>query len=392
MPRTPPPKGTLRLAQALVYLEEHGITFNQSMFNRYVRDGSIPKHGPEKNGYYAIADLDKFIKIKLGLDEKEPATFMPATMSDMEDITRIAGLLFTSATITPIPALTRQTWLFKEPRGHYVVKRKDGRVAAFLHIVAVRHEWAERYIRGEVYGRNLTGDDIQKLEPGKPLSCVVISIGTDPGIESQSVKSHYVGVLLRGVENELEQMGREGIVISRLYAFSETKDGRSLCTKMGMQTVGYPQGQRVNFMMEPLVAPVPFLKRYQKNISTWLIQMAHTPESSRIDEKRLESEESTNTLPTSPKASYTRRQQHEDTIPEECISFTDMYQDHGVKESSARHGLEDKVFSTRLGSWYARGRTVRIILDRDNQRLFIGYVQTLPGYHRCEDEHCPCHE
>lgn len=393
MPRTPPPKGHLGLTATMKYLREKGITFNQSMFNRYVREGQIPKQGTGKYGYYAIADLDKFIREKLGLDEMEPATFAQATFADMVWITDIATKLF-SAIITPIPALTRQNWLFKEPRGHYVVKKQDGGVVAYIHIVAVRDEWAERYTRGEVYGRHLTGEDVLKLEPGIPLSCIVLSIGTDPGIESQSGKSHYVSVLLRGIEKELEQLGKEGIIISRLHAFSETKDGQSLCLRMGMQSLGYPQKHRINFVMEPLQAQVPFLRRYQQNIHHWMQEHEIDNGSDRatMDEKPHVMDKRTKTLPISTKPSYTRRRQQEDTIPSGCISLTDICKDHGVKDQSARHGSDDGSFSMQRGTWYARGRIVYTALDKENQRKAIGYVRTLPGYKRCEDANCPCHK
>lgn len=392
MPRIGPPKGKYDVKGARAYLMQRGIDISEAMIYRYTDEGKIAKSGK----WYIAANLEAFIRWKHGDPIVEPpteATFAQATFADMVWITDIATKLF-STTITPIPALTRQQWLFKEPRGHYVVKKQDGRVVAYIHIVAVRDEWAERYIRGEVYGRHLTGEDVLKLEPGIPLTCIVLSIGTDPDIESQSVKSHYVSVLLRGIEKELEQLGKEGIIISRLYAFSETKDGKSLCLHMGMQSLGYPQKHRINFVMEPLQAQVPFLRRYQANIRRWMQEHKIDSGSDRatMGEKGLVVDESTKTQESTTKSSYTRRRQQEDTIPSGCISMTDMYQDHGVKESSAYHGIEDGAFSVRKGSWYARGRVVKSILDRANQRGFVAYVKTLPGYHRCEDANCPCHE
>lgn len=393
MPRIGPPKGKYNIKGVQGYLKQKGIRISQNMLYRYAKEGRLTKSGQ----WYTTASIEAFLHWKLGEPEVEPiepATFEQATFTDMIDITRIAGLLFTSATITPIPALTRQQWLFKERRGHYVVRKQDGRVVAYIHIVAVPDEWAERYIRGKVYGRNLTGEDVLKLEPGIPLTCIVLSIGTDPGIESQSVKSHYVSVLLRGVESELAQLGEDGIIISRLYAFSETRDGRSLSTRLGMQTYGQPMGRRINFVMEPLQAQVPFLRRYQENIQRWTQEheMDNGSDRATMGEKRLVVDESAKTRATSTKPSYTRRRQQEDTIPSGCISLTDICKDHGVKDQSARHGSDDGSFSMQRGTWYARGRIVYTALDKENQRKAIGYVRTLPGYKRCEDANCPCHK
>lgn len=305
MPRIGPPKGKYTVKGVQRYLKQKGITISQNMLYRYTKEGNLNKSGQ----WYTTADIEAFLRWKLGEPEVEPATFEQATFTDMIDITRIAGLLFTSATITPIPALTRQQWLFKECRGHYVVRKQDGGVVAYIHIVAVRDEWAERYIRGEVYGRNLTGEDVLKLEPGIPLTCIVLSIGTDPSIESQSVKSHYVSVLLRGVESELAQLGEDGIIISKLYAFSETRDGRSLSTRLGMQTYGQPMGRRINFVMEPLQAQVPFLRRYQVNIQQWMQEheIGNGSDRATMDEKGLAVDKRTKTQANTAKPSYTRR-------------------------------------------------------------------------------------
>lgn len=310
MPRVKAPEGYLDRESVVPYLHEHGVKISESAMYRQAKKYGIGR----TNHWYKIEDIDNYIAMKTGIPlkkkvKKEPATFEQATFTDMIDITRIAGLLFTSATITPIPALTRQQWLFKERRGHYVVRKQNGGVVAYIHIVAVHDEWAERYMRGEVYGRNLTGEDVLKLEPGIPLTCIVLSIGTDPDIESQSVKSHYVSVLLRGVENELAQLGEYGIIISRLYAFSETRDGRSLSTRLGMQTYGQPMGRRINFVMEPLQAQVPFLRRYQVNIQQWMHEheIGNGSDRATMDEKGLAVDKRTKTQANTAKPSYTRR-------------------------------------------------------------------------------------
>lgn len=388
MPRVEPPEGYLDRETVVTYLHQHGVNITESMMYRDAKKYGIKR----TNHWYRVEDIDKYIEEKTGKPVKKkekPATFEPANFVDMAHITEIAGKLFTSATITPIPAQTRQSWLFKEPRGHYVVRKKDGGVVAYLHIVAVREEWAERYIRGEVYGRNLTGDDIQRLEPGIPLTCIVISIGTDPGIASQSAKSRYVSVLLRGVKRELAQLGREGIIISRLYAFSETIDGRSLAARLGMQQATDPIGKRNNYVMNPLTAQVSFLKRYQENIKRYG-EIAYGSERATIDERPPVIAGGVNMPPTSAKPTKTKRTQHEDTIPHGYISFKDMCLDHGVKETSAHHGV-GQTFTVIHGQWYARGRIVKAILDRDRQFGFIAYVKTLPGYRQCENVDCPCH-
>lgn len=391
MPRTRPPQGEFDRLGALAYLKKNGVDISESMLYRYAGRGEIKKSGK----WFTAEALNAFIKAQKGEalpGQPTDAVFAPATLADMEEVTRIAAKLFRSSTLTPISTLTRQMWIFKEPRGHYVVKRADGSIVAYLHIVALLHERIEQYMRGEVYGRNITGEDVQKLEPGKPLSCIVVSIGTDPAVE-QDLRSRYVSVLLRGVEHDLAKLGSEGVIISRLYAFSESKDGRSLCAHMGMQQYAPPQGRRCTFVLGTLTASTPLLHRYQENLHTWLnenplhlSQAATMPVEGSVHAEPIK-------LPSTPiKRTNTRHKAPPDTIPDRRKSLTDMCIDHGIPETSARHGLEDGSFTVIHGRWYARGRIVKTALTPDEQRKFIDYVRSNANFKRCDDERCPCHQ
>lgn len=390
MPRTGPPKGKFDRVGAVAYLKKNGVDISESMFYRYVNRGEIQKSGR----WFSAEALNAFIKAQKGeVVPEQPidAVFAHATLADMEEVTRIAAKLFRSATLTPIPTLTRQMWIFKEPRGHYVVKRADGSIVAYLHIVALLHEQIEQYMSGEVYGRNITGEDVQKLEMGKPLSCIVVSIGTDPQTKPD-LRSRYVSVLLRGVEHDLARMGSEGIILSRLYAFSESKDGRSLCTHMGMQQYAPPQGRRCTFVLDTLTAPTPLLHRYQEHLHAWLIRnpLIH-PQSARMPIGASTHSEPIKLTLTPTKRTHTRHKTSPDTIPDGCKSLTDMCIDHGIPETSARHGLEDESFTVIHGKWHARGRIVKTALTPNEQEKFIGYVQSNGKFKQCDDEECPCH-
>jgi len=276
MPRLQPPPGFLTLKEATALLNKLGVRVSETMIYKYVQQGKLQRYGPDsrKQKYYSVEEIEALAESELAFHKKQAkkdidAVFAKATPDDMEGITSVAGKLFRTATLTPIPASTRRSWLAKEPRGHYVVKKKTGDIVAYLHIVALTDDRIQAYMADEFRGRDITGDDIQQLVPGKPVSCIVVSIGTDPGIQSESVRSNYVAVLLRGVRADFETWGRQGIIVPKLYAYSESKKGVAMCALMGMQQYAPPVHKRYTFWLDVFHSSEFLVQGYQHGLAEW---------------------------------------------------------------------------------------------------------------------------
>src|SRR5579859_287209 len=266
MPRPLPPEGHLNLKDAIQFLDNHGLHISEGMVYKYVKQGRLLRHGPEsrKQKYYKIQELEKLVREEKGkLTEETDVQFSPATIGDLEKITLVSEKLFKTATLRPIQTPTRTEWFEKEPKGHYVVRKSNGDVVAYLHIVALTDERIEAYMRNEFRGRDITGEMVQKLEPGKPTGCIIVSIGSDPSIK-RSLRRRHTGILLRGVSKELEQLGKQGIIIPRLYAYTESKSGILLSVRMHMRQYSEPVRRRYTYWLDILNSSVPLLKAYQR--------------------------------------------------------------------------------------------------------------------------------
>jgi len=277
MPRLEPPSGFVTLKDATALLHKLGVKVSETMIYKYVQQGRLQRYGPSsrKQKYYSIEEIEALAESELAFHSEQAkkdidAVFARATLNDMEEVTRVAGKLFRSATLTPIPASTRRAWMTKEPRGHYVVKKtKSGEVVAYLHILALTDDRIQAYMDNKIRGRDITGDDVQQFVVGKPISCIVGSIGTDPDIRPEDVRSNYVAVLLRGVRVDIEEWGRQGIIIPRLYAYSESKKGVAMCALMGMQPYAPPVGRRYTFWLDVLHSPEFLVQGYQRGLAEW---------------------------------------------------------------------------------------------------------------------------
>lgn len=277
MPRKTPPSGYLTATDAINMLKQRGVITSNAMFYKYISAGKLHQYGPETRShkYYELSEIENLIKEEQEFYGQLPnipkdldATFTVATPEDMDGIATLATQLFGRS----IDADRRREWLAKEPRGNYVVKRKDGTIVAYFYMQAIKHDRLVDYQRGKIRGWDITEDDILPFEPGKPLEIMLGGIGSDPSVSSE-LRSHYVSVLLRGVKRELEQLGEQGITLSRIYAYSNTLDGIYMCLEWGMKVWERPRRvngiKRCTFYLDMDEADTFIFESYKKALAKW---------------------------------------------------------------------------------------------------------------------------
>lgn len=267
MPRRPPPPGHTTAGKAAKML---GIS--DSMLWKYVQQGKLNRYGPDKHKFYKLSEIRAILEERQAfLDEAskevevKEATFSLAQPEDMEGVYELATRLFGRAAGPD----QRREWLSVEPRGHYIMRRKaDGKVVASVYFLAVKRERLLAYMRDEIRARDLTTADLQGYEPGVPREVIVGSIASDPDVDAET-RSNYVATLLRGVRADLKRLGREGVVISRIYAWSETAKGVEMCLNLNMRQWAPPQHGRHTFYLDVADSDTPLLQEYKQGFAGW---------------------------------------------------------------------------------------------------------------------------
>ncbi len=196
----------------------------------------------------------------------EKATFALATVEDMDALYAMAIKLFPHTA----SAAQRRAWLNKEPQGHYIIRNTDGRVVAYLYLLALKRDrWdvpdpdrMTMYLHRQLTSSMIEPDDINQLTPGIPVEIAIAGIGSDPDID-QDLRTSYTSWLMYGASRDLERMGREGVLLTRAYAFSETHDGIAMCAKLGMQQWEPPQGKVCTFVVDVKDSQSFLFRRYK---------------------------------------------------------------------------------------------------------------------------------
>ena len=219
-----------------------------------------------QTGVYLKEEVDTFAEKWLAfLSDTEPpsTTFETASAEDMQSEYDISKRAIIPNTMS---AELRRAWLDKNPEGNYVVKH-NGKVVAFFQLLPVRHERLMQFMRGEIRGWDISPDDLDPFEPGKPVECLAMT-ASEPDV-AESTRKHYMAILLRGLRNELEQLGRKGIVITNVYATSETPTGISMSLHAAMQEFGSPLGKRRAFVMNLEQSPMFLTEAYRRGLDEW---------------------------------------------------------------------------------------------------------------------------
>ncbi len=270
MARRQPPEGYITSHDAA---ERIGVS--DGMLSLYVKQGKLQRYGPETRKYkfYKVSEVEALAQSENAFFEKGriiprevDAVFSPATHADMDALYAMAVKLFPHTA----SAEHRRSWLTKEPRGHYVVKRKsDGAVVAYLYLLALQHDLIVRYMHGEVRNIHITSEDVLNFVPGVPVEIILGGIASDPDVVEEDTRAGYVAVLLRGVRKDLERLGHEGITITRMYAYSETESGIAMCARLGMSQWEEPRGKRCTFQMDIASSNASIMRTYNHALTQW---------------------------------------------------------------------------------------------------------------------------
>lgn len=199
-------------------------------------------------------------------EHPEQLVFSRATPEDMDGVYSVAASLFEHTT----SAANRKPLVARCPDGNYILKEaQSGIVLAYVHLQPLRTQRLQAFLKGQIRGWQLTAEDLDCFESGKTVDVLVKSTGATRAFGEKKSR-HYMQSLLRGTARALADLGRQGMIIRRVYATSETESGINLAMHAGMQLIGRISPGRYAFELDVATSTLPLLKRYQQALTHWM--------------------------------------------------------------------------------------------------------------------------
>ncbi len=216
-------------------------------------------------GVYLREEVDTFAEkwfAFLTAQEPPKTTFEIANPEDMDGVFDLSS----RAIGQTMSADVRRSWLSKNPESCYIV-RHSNKIVAFFHLLPLKHETMMDFMEGKIRGWNITVEDVETFEPGKPFECLLI-IASEPDVDETS-RMHYVRVLLRGITRRMNELGKSGVTITKLYATSQTPTGIAMAIHAGMEEFSPRLGKRLAFVMDVETSQSFLLDSYKEGLAEW---------------------------------------------------------------------------------------------------------------------------
>lgn len=279
MPRLTPAPGYITAKQATEMLN-----ISDATLSTYVRNGWLKRYGPpaRKHKFYKLSEIEALIASRNVFgeyQEKLPAFFSTATPDDIPAIADIDERTFNAnkkekaepkETYLHWIEDTYLHWLQKNPETFFVLRNTNKQVIGFAALVPIKKNTLDRFIRDEIGMSEISSEDIELFEAGKPLHLYVIALCIDP-IYKASAKVTYGAQMIEKIFAFLLDLARRGVEIETITARNEKDkpDGKNLLQKMGIPQLRSPIPDMYLFSVRVADSGYPKLVQYSDTLAEW---------------------------------------------------------------------------------------------------------------------------
>ncbi len=264
MPRLKPAPGYITATEATSMLD-----ISDATLSLYVKKGWLKRYGPpeRKHKFYKLSEVESLIESRNIFDEYQeilPASFDIAAPEDISAIIDIDKRTFHVG----ITEETYLRWMRKNTETFFVLRDSASKIVGYTCILPIRKETMNRFVRDEIDMDDISPDDVDLFEPGRPLNLYVIALCVDPTYKS-AVKHDYGARLIRGLFAFVLELARRGVEIETITARTYKADGIRLLRKMGIPQLRSPVRGKHLFSVRVTDSGFPILALYSDLLAEW---------------------------------------------------------------------------------------------------------------------------
>jgi len=257
-------------ARKVLGLTEHSFQYwvKSSKINKTL----LPGKG---QGVYLKREIDrkaKQIERALFFADAKDLEFKRATVNDMDAESYLASLVFGRSALSQDAIEAARRLAKISPESTYHLYDRD-MLAASINIVPLKHEAILEFIQGK-RGWLFEEESIEPFEPGHPLECIIIDFIATPAVPPEQ-RHEYALRLLFSFLDVLEEWGRRGVEITKIYANGGTEIGKRLLESAGgiaINTARHekkPNVMRTIYEVDVSQSTKKFLQPYKTALAEW---------------------------------------------------------------------------------------------------------------------------
>ena len=221
------------------------LGIDDNTFQYWGRDGRITRtYLPgRKQPLYLKKEINEIahqVEAALLIQKKEPVIYRKATINDLETQYQL-GLLVFGRSANPVEVT--KAFMEVNPDIEYHLYDQDTLVA-YLNIMPLKHQAIEDFMSGKIRGWQISTDDLEQFEPGKPLELLIMNFVSTPTVPPAQ-RNYYSSRLLVHVLQTLAELGNQGVEITKLYTVSGTATGQRIIENAKFKKIGEAGGGRM---------------------------------------------------------------------------------------------------------------------------------------------------
>ena len=257
--------------------KELGLTNDRDRFNYIMRTRNIqrvPFLGGV--GYYKKTEIDHLaaeIYSFLLAGESSNFQYRAATVDDIDAENHLAYLNFGERALNPKTMEARKNLARINPESTYHLYDHSFLVAS-INIVPLKREAILHFKDGK-RGWLFEEEDMERLESGKPLECIIIDVMSTPIVPPEK-RSVYGTILLRNFFGPTwKQWGERGVEIARFYSNGGTEAGHRLLKSAGGHPINQsehelnPRVKRVIYEVEVAESDKKLFRPHKQALVEW---------------------------------------------------------------------------------------------------------------------------
>ncbi len=231
-----------------------------------------------------INEMARKIEAATLTEKGERLEFRKATVNDLEEEYKLARIIFGRNADTSEIRKGKQAFLEKNPDINYHLY-DHGNFVGCIHIVPLKHEAITTLLQERVPAWTLDTSTIQLFTSQEPIECFLLDMLTTPGVEPNK-RSFYAGRMLVHLAEVMEQWGRQGIQITKLYAMSRTPSGIRILKSAGFTMLEEQEDGRITFELDVEPSDERLLRGYKEALQQWKKQQDTTSHNTTIENKK----------------------------------------------------------------------------------------------------------
>jgi hypothetical protein len=243
------------------------LGMTKDAFNHYVKTGVIKKTTiVGKHGHFMKREIDMLahsINAAMLAAQESEIQFKKATLQDQEKELELAVLNFGEPT-KRFHEYRRQLLTINPDIAYYVYDHEH--MVASIDIVPLEHEGILKFKEGERGW--LLGEYVKQFVSDEPLEIIIIDMMTTTLVPMDK-RNRYAMHLLFGMVRVLEEWGKQGVDIQKIYANGGSIYGRRLLETAGFTKLGERKDNRVIYELDLKDSRLQVVRPYKEAISEY---------------------------------------------------------------------------------------------------------------------------